>query len=123
MNDDEARNPVQGISAGAIQGTGIVVGHGSQSNVTIGQSLTAEQLRVGELLDNFLRLLECHEDAVADAPGLRESVMEAKRQAQEPSPKWAVVRRLVRAIESSVRRVSALAEAVGPILTLVDRLK
>jgi hypothetical protein len=107
---------------GDVTGTGIVIGDGSSSSVVIGQSLSPIQTELSEKLDDFMDLLTRHEDSVEDARGMRESLVEAQREARQPSPRWPVVRTLLRGIAASVSGVVALTDAMNNILTIIGRL-
>ena len=108
---------------GDVTGTGIVIGDGSSSSVTIGQSLSPIQIELSGKLDEFMGLLAQHERSVDDAAGVRESLMKAQREAGEPSPKWPIVRTLLRGIAASVNGVAVLTEAINNILVIVARVQ
>jgi hypothetical protein len=120
MKDHEDRRPASGITVGDVQGTGIVIGHKSSASVELRQA--SPQRDAAALLDEFIRLLARHQSSVADAAGIRESAAAARAELAEPSPRWQVVRGLLRGISASVGGVSALAEAINRIQTLVAHL-
>jgi hypothetical protein len=120
MTDRQNRHPASGISVGDVQGTGIVIGHESSASVNLEQ--ISVQRDAAELLDEFIQLLASHESSVADAAGIRESAAAARAEVAEPSPRWQVVRGLLRGIAAGVAGVSALAEAVNNIQALIAHL-
>jgi hypothetical protein len=71
------------------------------------------------MLDEFLRLLASYESSVPDASDIREAAKAAKAEAAEPSPRWHVVRGLLRGIAAGVADVSTLANAINNVLALV----
>jgi hypothetical protein len=103
------------ISVGDVRGTGIIIGHGSSASVN---QLSA-QSDAAELLDELIQLLARDEGSVADAAGIRESAEVVKAELMEPSPRWRVVRSLLRGIAAGVAGVSVLAEVVNSIQVLV----
>lgn len=105
------------INVGDVQGTGIVIGH--QSSVAINPALPAVQRDAAAMLDEFIRLLETHQSSVADAPDIRESAAAARAELAKPSPKWPIVRGLLRGIAAGVAGVSALAGAIDNIQALI----
>jgi|SRR5215831_3396709 len=118
MKEHQGENLASGINVGDVHGTGIVIGHGSSASV----NQLPEQRDAAALLDEFIRLLARHEALVADAAGLRESAVAVKAELVEPSPRWQVVRGLLRGIGAGVAGVSVLAEAVNNIQALVSHL-
>jgi len=118
MKDQQDRSRASGINVGDVQGTGIVIGHGSSASV----NQLPEQRHAAALLDEFIQLLARYEGSVADAAGVRESVTAAKAELAEPSPRWQAVRGLLRGIAAGVAGVSVLAEAVNNIQALVAHL-
>lgn len=120
MKRHEDRHPASAspIHVGDVQGTGIVIGHGSSASVN--QSAVGRD--AAALLDEFIRLLANHESCVADAEDIRESVAAARAELTEPSPRWPIIRGLLRGIAAGVAGVSALAEAVNNIQILVAHL-
>lgn len=120
MKDHQDRHPASSINVGDVQGTGIVIGHGSSASVNLDQ--TSVQRDAAVLLDEFIQLLASHESSVADAAGIHESAAAARAEVAEPSPRWQVVRGLLRGIAAGVASVSALAEAVNNIQALIAHL-
>lgn len=122
MKGYEDRRPASAsrINVGDVQGTGIVIGHGSSASVNLQQP--AVQRDAAALLDEFIRLLANHESSVADAEDMRESAAAARAELAKPSPRWPIIRGLLRGIAAGVAGVSALAEAVNNIQTLVAHL-
>jgi hypothetical protein len=118
MKDQQDRSRTSNISVGDVHGTGIVIGHGSSASVN---QLTVQR-DAATLLDEFIQLLARHESTVADAAGIGESAAAAKAELAEPSPRWPVVRGLLRGIAAGVAGVSVLAEAVNNIQALVAHI-
>jgi hypothetical protein len=117
MVDSEAAARARGISTGDIQGVGIVVGDGSSASV--GWPQPQAQPELATLLDEFLDLLKCYQGSIEDVSSVRDSAIAVKSEIAEPSPKWGVVRGLLRGITASVARVDALTEAINNIQILV----
>jgi hypothetical protein len=120
MKDHQDRRPASGITVGDVQGTGIVIGHKSSASVQLAQ--LPAQRDAAALLDEFIGLLARHQGSVADAAGIRESAAAARAELAEPSPKWQIVRGLLRGIAAGVADVTALAEAINTIQALVAHL-
>jgi hypothetical protein len=120
MKDHEDGRPASGITVGDVHGTGIVIGHKSTASVKLRQ--TSTQLDAVALLDEFIRLLARHQSSVADAAGIRESATAARAELEERSPRWRIVRGLLRGIAAGVAGVSALAEAINNVQALVAHL-
>lgn len=110
-----------GITTGNVQGTGIVIGHGSRASGAPDQ-LSSAQHDAAAMLDEFIRLLDTHQSSVADAADIRESAAAARAELVEPSPRWHIVRGLLRGIAAGVTGVSALTEAINNIRALVEHL-
>jgi hypothetical protein len=104
----------------SVSGTGIVIGDGS--SVVVGQSPQPIQMELSVELGEFMNLLARHEDAVDDPPGIRECLMQAQREVAEPSPRWPIVRTLLRGIAASVSGAAVLTEAINNILVIVGRI-
>jgi hypothetical protein len=118
MKDQQDGSRTSNISTGDIHGTGIVIGHGSSASV----NQPPEQRDAAALLDEFIQLLARYGGSVADAASIRESAAAAKAELAEPSPRWQVVRGLLRGIAAGVAGVSVLAEAVNNIQALVAHI-
>jgi len=119
MTDRRDRQQGSPITVGNVQGTGIVIGHESSAVVTQGASAQTE---AAELLDEIIRQLELHLDSVPDPEGVLESAQAARSELAAPSPRWPVVRGLLRVVAAGVVGVSALAEAVDKVQTLIAHL-
>lgn len=117
MKDREERRPASSINVGDVRGTGIVIGNESSVSINLNQSLV--QLNAAAMLDEFIRLLEIHQSSVADAPDIHESAVAARAELEEPSPRWHIVRGLLRGIAAGVVGVSTLAEAINNIQALI----
>jgi len=102
------------------QGTGIVIGDGS--SVVIGHSPPPMQAELLGKLDDFMDLLARHEGALEDPSDVRESLMEARHEAAEPSPRWTAVRALLGHIADSVKRVAILTDAINGIIEIVGHI-
>lgn len=107
------------IKVGDVKGTGIVIGHGSSAVVA---QLPAAQIEAGELLDEVIQQLELHRESVPDPEGLLESAQDARSELAEPSPRWSVVRGLLRGVAAGVVGISTLAEAVDKVQALIAHL-
>lgn len=117
MKDRDEGRQARTIKVGDVQGTGIVIGDGSSASINLPQS--SVQRDAAAMLDEFIRLLETHQSSVADAPEIRESAAAARAELAEPSPRWPVVRGLLRGIAAGVAGVSALAGAINNIQALI----
>jgi hypothetical protein len=120
MKDAKDGPPTSPITVGDINGTGIVVGHGSFASVDQRQS--SVQRDAIAMLDEFIRLLEIHQSSVADAPDIRDSAAAARTEITNPTPRWGAVRSLLRGILASVTGVSALADAICKIQALIAHI-
>jgi len=120
MKDRGERRPASGISVGNVQGTGIVIGHGSSASIKLHQSSVQED--AAAMLDEFIRLLEIHQISIADASDIHESAVAAKAELAEPSPRWQIVRGLLRGIAAGVAGVSTLAAAINNIQALIAQI-
>jgi hypothetical protein len=107
------------IKVGDIKGTGIVVGHGSSAVVA---QLPAAQIEAVELLDDIIRQLVLHHDSVPDPEGVLESAQDARSELAVPSPRWSVVRGLLRGVAAGVVGISALADAVDKVQAVIAHL-
>ena len=107
------------IKVGDVKGTGIVIGHGSSAVVA---QPPAAQIEAAELLDEIIRQLESHRDSITDPEGLLESAQEARSELAEPSPRWSVVRGLLRGVAAGVVGISTLAGAVDKVQALIAHL-
>jgi hypothetical protein len=105
------------ITVGDVQGTGIVIGNHSSVSVELQKSHLRHDATA--MLDEFIRLLEVHQSSVADAAEIHESAAVARAELDKPSPRWQVVRTVLRGIAAGVTSVSALAEAIDKIQALI----
>jgi hypothetical protein len=117
MKDRGKNYRTSGISVGDIQGTGIVVGDGSSASVNLHQ--TSSQHEAATLLDEFIHLLQIHQDSVADSADILESAAAARAELVEPSPRWHIVKGLLKGVAAGVAGVSTLAEAINNIQTII----
>jgi len=99
-----------GIQVGDVRGNGIVIGHGSSASVS--QSKSSVESEAAVLLDDFIKLLGSYEVSIADVASVRESVAAAADEMSSPSPRWQVVRGLLRGIAPSIAGLSSLTEAL-----------
>jgi hypothetical protein len=120
MKNHEDSPPAGSIHVGNVQGTGITIGHGSSTSVELTQPPTQQEAIA--LLDEFIRSLARHENAVADAADVRKSAAAAKAELAGTSPRWQVVRTLLRKIAKGVAGVAVLAEAISNIQAIVAHL-
>lgn len=120
MNQNRHGPEHSDISTGDVSGTGIVIGHGSSSRVNIPDSDT--QHEAVALLDKFMRLLDSYADSVPDAVGARESAVAARDEVEEPSPKWHVVRGLLKGIGPGIAGFAELTEIIDNLLKLVPHI-
>ena len=120
MKDYGQRRRASSIKVGDVQGTGIVIGNGSSVSVELQQSHV--QRDAAAILDEFLRLLEVHQGSVADAAEIREAAEVARAEVAGPSPRWHVVRAVLRGAATGVTSVSALAEAIDKIQALIAHM-
>ena len=119
MTDRRDRQQGSPITIGNVQGTGIVIGHESSAVVT---QRPAAQAEAAERLDEIIRQLESHRDSITDPEGLLESAQEARSELAEPSPRWSVVRGLLRGVVAGVVGISTLAGAVDKVQALIAHL-
>lgn len=120
MKDPKAKRPASGINVGDVHGTGIVIGN--ESSVSIETDRSTAQRDAAAMLDEFMRLLEVHQSSVADVADIRESAAVARAELAEPSPRWHVVRSLLRGAAAGVTGVSALTEAINNVQALIAHL-
>lgn len=119
MTDRRDRQQGSPITVGDVQGTGIVIGHGSSAMVAQRSAAVAE---AAELLDEVIRQLVLHRDSVPDAEGVLESAQDARSELAAPSPRWSVVRGLLRGVAAGVVGISTLAGAVDKVQALIAHL-
>jgi hypothetical protein len=120
MRNQENGDVGSGIKAGDIQGTGIVIGH--MSSASVNQFQRPDPEHVAGLVDEFIQLLSRYESSIVDAAGIRESAVAARDELTEPSPRWPIVRGLLKGIAAGVAGVSALSAAVNNIQALILHL-
>jgi predicted phosphoribosyltransferase len=120
MKDNGQQRRASRITVGDVQGTGIVIGNHSSVSVDLQQSRV--QHDAAAMLDEFIRLLEVHQSSVADAAEIRESAAVARAELDSPSPRWHVVRTVLRGVSTGVTSVAALAEAVDKVQALIAHL-
>ena len=121
MNDAERGRVHADIHTGDISGSsGIVIGHGSSASV--GPARPPAQQQTIDLLSGFVRLLDSFEGAVPDVSDVRDAAEAAKAEAEGPSPRWGVIRGLLKGIAAAVAGVASLTDAVRNIQDLVAHL-
>lgn len=120
MTPEASERPHSRIKTGDVQGVGIVIGDGSSVNV--GQSLPLAQREVIETLDEFLDLLDSCTGSVPDALDVRQSAQAAKAEAEESSPRWGIVRGLLKGIAASVAGVASLTDAIRNVQDLIAHI-
>ncbi len=109
-----------GITVGDIRGTNVTIGHGSSASANLRQPSAQRDLVA--LFDEFIALLERHQNSVADAADIRESAVAARDELARRSPRWHVVRGLLMGIAASVADVSELAGAIDNIQAMVAHM-
>lgn len=110
-----------GITIGNVQGTGVVIGHGSSASAAPDQPSSAQHDAAG-LFDSLIRQLEQYEDSVVDLADIRDLAEAARAEMLKPSPRRPVVRRLLEGVAARVAGVCALTEAINNIRVLVEHL-
>jgi len=120
MTDRQDMQQGSPITVGDIQGTGIVVGHGSSASVT--HQWPTARAEAAELIDQIIRQLELQRDFLADPVGVLESAEAARSELAAPSPRWRVVRGLLRGVAAGVVGISTLADAVDKVQALIAHL-
>lgn len=109
------------ISVGNIEDSvGVAIGHGS--SVSVHQTRSPAQEEIIALLEEFIRSLGSYGNSLSDAREVRESAIAACAEAAEPSPRWHVVRGLLKGIGASVASVAALTDAINNIQVLVAHI-
>ena len=117
MNDRGKSNRTSSITVGNIQGTGIVVGDGSSASVKLHQ--TSAQNEAATMLDEFIHLLQAHQNSVTDSADILGSAEAAKAELAEPAPRWHLIKGLLKGIAAGVAGVSTLTEAINNIQTII----
>lgn len=120
MTDGQDMQQGSPITVGDIQGTGIAVGHGSFVSVT--QQWPTARAEAAGLIDEMIRQLALHRDALADPEGVIESAEAARSEVAAPTPRWPVVRGLLRGVAAGVVGISTLADAVDKVQELIGHL-
>jgi hypothetical protein len=119
MTDRRDRPQGSPITVGDVQGVGIAIGHGSSAAVTQWSPVRSEAI---ELLDEIIRQLAMTQDSFEERADLVESAKEARSELAAPSPRWPVVRVLLRGVAAGVAGVASLADMVDKVQTLVTHL-
>jgi hypothetical protein len=109
------------FSVGDITGSSDVV-IGNNSAIVKGGFLPQVRHDLLGKLDEILSLLDDHAGSVADAAGVREAIEEAESEVRKPSPRWSIVRTLLRGVAVPVAGVAALTEVVNNVLEIVSHL-
>lgn len=120
MRNQEDGDVGSRIKVGDVQGTGIVIGH--MSSASVSQFQAPDPGHVAVLVDEFIQLLSTYESSILDASGIRESAVAIRDELTEPSPRWPIVRGLLKGIAAGITGVSALSAAVNNIQALVLHL-
>ncbi len=111
----------QNITVGDIANSvGIAIGEGASASVNQSSPPTQEEL-IG-LLDEFIRSLGSYDDTLFNSHSIRESAIAARTEAARPSPRWRVIRRLLKGIAASVSGVATLTDAINNLEALVARI-
>jgi hypothetical protein len=71
------------------------------------------------MLDQFIHLLQSHHDSVANSADILRTAETARDKLAEPSPRWHIVKGLLKRVAAAVAGVSALAEAINNIQTII----
>jgi hypothetical protein len=95
---------------------------GNHSAIIMGGSLTQVQHDLLGKLDEFMGLLARHADSVEDAASVRESVEAVASEVRKPSPRWSIVRTLLRGVIGPVTGVAVLTEVINNVLEIVSHL-
>jgi hypothetical protein len=96
---------------------------GNNNTIIKGQQpLTQVQREVLGRLDEFMGLLARYADSVEDPASVRESVAAAEQEVRKPSPRWSIVRTLLRGVIAPVAGAAALTEVISNILDIVSHL-
>ncbi|HET7246173.1 MAG TPA: hypothetical protein VFJ07_15180 [Streptosporangiaceae bacterium] len=119
MTDHQRRAPGAPITIGDVQGVGIAIGHGSSAAVTQWSPSRNEAVA---LLEELIRQLAMTQDSFEDRADLIESAKEARSELAAPSPRWPVVRGLLRGVAAGVAGIGSLADMVDKVQTLVTHL-
>jgi hypothetical protein len=119
MTDRRNRPQASPITVGDVQGVGIAIGHGSSAAVTQWSPARTEAV---ELLDELIRQLLMTQDSFEDGADLIESAKEARSELAAPSPRWPVVRGLLKGVAAGVAGIASLADAVDKIQALIAHL-
>ncbi len=120
MSSGQGEYPGSDIRTGNVHGQGIVIGHHSSASVV--NSLPQMQRETIAQIDEFVRLLDSFEGFVPDVSDVRGAAEAAKAEAEEPSPRWGVIRGLLKGIAAAVAGVASLTDAVRNIQDLVAHL-
>lgn len=109
------------FSVGDIIGSSDVV-IGNNSAIVKGESLPQVRHELLSKLDQLMSLLDGHAGSVEDVAGLREALEEAESEVRKPSPRWSIVRALLRGFVAPVAGVAALTEVLNNVLEIVSHL-
>jgi hypothetical protein len=121
MTSEKDSDSVSYFSVGDISRSSDVV-IGNHSAIIKGESLTQVQRELLGKLDEFMALLSRHADSVEDAASVRQSVAEAESEVRKPSPRWSIVRTLLRGVAAPVAGVAALTEVINNALGILSHL-
>ncbi|HEY2279364.1 MAG TPA: hypothetical protein VGI00_13480 [Streptosporangiaceae bacterium] len=122
MADKRKNDRRSAITTGDITGTGIVVGHSSSSYVSRDETLSPVHREVVAKLEEFIRLLDFNEALAEDPDEVRDLVNDAKEEAEKASPRWHVVRSLLKGTAASLTAGSALTQIIANIEKLIQHL-
>lgn len=122
MADKQENNRSSAITTGDITGTGIVVGHSSSSYVSQDEALSPVQLEIVAKLEGVIRLLDSDEALAEDPDEVRDLVNDAKEEAEKASPRWHIVRSLLKGTAASLTSGSALTQIIANIEKLVQHM-
>jgi hypothetical protein len=120
MNDQHNGGSACGISARDVIGTGIVIGHNSSASVNSPTLPIARE--VAAVLNELIQLVATKDCSIPDVVDIRESAAAAIAEVAEPSPRWPIVRGLLKGIVSGASKISVLTEVANNIQNLLAHL-
>lgn len=119
MNHEE--HDAQNITVGDIKGSmGVAIGR--NVSVSVNQPSPATREELVTLLNTFIQSLGSYDNALSNSLAIREAAEAARAEAKRPSPRWRVIRGLLKGIAASVSSVAALTDAINNLEVLVAHL-
>jgi hypothetical protein len=98
--------------------TGIAIGPNAQASV--GQPPSIDAAEVIALLDDLARCVDVYAESLENAASIRESLLAARNETAQTTPRWDRVRDALRHVGPTVAGISALSQAVTNIWALVS---